>query len=159
EFTKETDIMDVRFDSGSSHQGVMATRPELEFPETMVLEGSDQYRGWFNSSLITSVAVTGKAPYKEVVSQGFNLDGNGEKMSNSIGNNNDPYEVITKIGAAITRLSVSTEDRAAVVRVSVVILSQTSETYRNIRKTMRFLLAKTTHFNTNEHAIAYNDPT
>src|SRR5699024_5461855 len=136
EFTKETDIMDVWFDSGSSHQGVMATRPELEFPETMVLEGSDQYRGWFNSSLITSVAVTGKAPYKEVVSQVFTLDGNGEKMSKSIGNIIDPNEVIKKMGAEIIRLWVSTVDTSADVRVSMDILSQTSETYRKIRNTM-----------------------
>ena len=159
EFTKETDIMDVWFDSGSSHQGVMATRPELEFPETMVLEGSDQYRGWFNSSLITSVAVTGKAPYKEVVSQGFTLDGNGEKMSKSIGNIIDPNEVIKKMGAEIIRLWVSTVDTSADVRVSMDILSQTSETYRKIRNTMRFLLANTTDFNPNEDAIAYEDLT
>ena len=159
EFTKETDIMDVWFDSGSSHQGVMATRPELEFPETMVLEGSDQYRGWFNSSLITSVAVTGKAPYKEVVSQGFTLDGNGEKMSKSIGNIIDPNEVIKKMGAEIIRLWVSTVDTSADVRVSMDILSQTSETYRKIRNTMRFLLANTTDFNPNEDAIAYDDLT
>ncbi|WP_288571963.1 isoleucine--tRNA ligase [uncultured Weissella sp.] len=159
EFTKETDIMDVWFDSGSSHQGVMATRPELEFPETLVLEGSDQYRGWFNSSLITSVAVTGKAPYKEVVSQGFTLDGNGEKMSKSIGNTIEPNEVIKQMGAEIIRLWVSTVDTSADVRVSMDILSQTSEIYRKIRNTMRFLLANTEDFNPNEDTVAYEDLT
>ncbi|SUP61205.1 Isoleucine--tRNA ligase [Weissella viridescens] len=85
EFTKETDIMDVWFDSGSSHTAVMAQRPELSFPEDLVLEGSDQYRGWFNSSLITSVAIHDKAPYRRVISQGFALDGNGDKCLSQLG--------------------------------------------------------------------------
>jgi isoleucyl-tRNA synthetase len=137
----------------------MATRPELDFPETLVLEGSDQYRGWFNSSLITSVAVTGKAPYKQVVSQGFALDGNGEKMSKSIGNTIEPNEVIKQMGAEIIRLWVTSVDTSADVRVSMDILAQTSETYRKIRNTMRFLLANTADFNPNEDTVVYDDMT
>lgn len=88
--------MDVWFDSGSSHQGVLEERKDLTYPADMYLEGSDQYRGWFNSSLITSVAVSGKAPYKQVVSQGFTLDGNGHKMSKSLGNTIAPIDVIKR---------------------------------------------------------------
>lgn len=157
EFTKETDIMDVWFDSGTSHQGVMATRPNLSFPEDLVLEGSDQYRGWFNSSLITGVAVTGKAPYKSVLSQGFVLDGNGEKMSKSLGNIISPNEVVKEMGAEIIRLWVTSVDSSADVRVSMDLLSQTSETYRKIRNTMRFLLANTADFDPKADTIAFDD--
>ena len=157
EFTKETDIMDVWFDSGTSHQGVMATRPNLSFPEDLVLEGSDQYRGWFNSSLITGVAVTGKAPYKSVLSQGFVLDGNGEKMSKSLGNIISPNEVVKEMGAEIIRLWVTSVDSSADVRVSMDLLSQTSETYRKIRNTMRFLLANTSDFDPKADTVAFDD--
>jgi isoleucyl-tRNA synthetase len=158
-FVKEMDIMDVWFDSGTSHQGVMATRPNLRFPEDLVLEGSDQYRGWFNSSLITSVAVTGKAPYKQVVSQGFTLDGNGEKMSKSIGNTIEPNEVVKEMGAEIIRLWVTSVDTSADVRVSMDLLAQTAESYRKIRNTMRFLLANTADFVPATDKVAYADLT
>ncbi|MDR3241388.1 MAG: isoleucine--tRNA ligase [Lactobacillaceae bacterium] len=158
-FTKETDIMDVWFDSGTSHQGVMAARPDLEFPADLYLEGSDQYRGWFNSSLITSVAATGHAPYKSILSQGFTLDGNGEKMSKSIGNTIEPNEVVKEMGAEIIRLWVTSVDSSQDVRVSMDLLKQTSETYRKIRNTMRFLLANTADFNPAEDAVAYADLT
>lgn len=118
-FTKENDIMDVWFDSGSSHQGVLEERDDLTYPADMYLEGSDQYRGWFNSSLITSVAVSNKAPYKQVLSQGFTLDGQGHKMSKSLGNTIAPIDVIKKMGAEIVRLWVTSVDTSADVRVSM----------------------------------------
>ena len=137
--------MDVWFDSGTSHQGVMATRPNLSFPEDLVLEGSDQYRGWFNSSLITGVAVTGKAPYKSVLSQGFVLDGNGEKMSKSLGNIISPNEVVKEMGAEIIRLWVTSVDSSADVRVSMDLLSQTSEhTVRSVTRCVSCWLTRQT---------------
>jgi isoleucyl-tRNA synthetase len=159
EFTKETDIMDVWFDSGSSHTAVMAQRPELSFPEDLVLEGSDQYRGWFNSSLITSVAIHDKAPYRRVISQGFALDGNGDKMSKSIGNTVSPNDITKKMGAEIIRLWVTSVDTSGDVRVSEDILSKTSEVYRKIRNTMRYLLSNTSDYNPMENAVPYRDLT
>lgn len=156
-FTKETDIMDVWFDSGSSHEGVLRNRPELKFPADMYLEGSDQYRGWFNSSITTSVAINGVAPYKAVLSQGFTLDGEGRKMSKSLGNTIVPETVIKQMGADILRLWVSSVDYESDVRVSMDILAQVSEVYRKIRNTMRFLLANTTDFDPKEHRVAYED--
>ncbi|MBM7544211.1 isoleucine--tRNA ligase [Periweissella beninensis] len=157
EFTKEEDIMDVWFDSGSSHQGVLATRNYLSNQADLYLEGSDQYRGWFNSSLITSVAVTGRAPYKSILSQGFVLDGQGRKMSKSEGNSIVPNDVIKQMGAEIIRLWVASVDTDSDVRVSMEILKQSSETYRKIRNTMRFLLANTSDYNAKTDAIAFND--
>lgn len=156
-FVKEEDIMDVWFDSGSSHQGVLAQRDYLPDQADLYLEGSDQYRGWFNSSLITSVAVTGKAPYKGLISQGFVLDGEGRKMSKSIGNTIVPNDVIKQMGAEIIRLWVASVDTDSDVRVSMEILKQSSETYRKIRNTMRFLLANTEDFDNNKDAVAYED--
>ncbi len=138
--------MDVWFDSGSSHEAVLRQRPELSFPADMYLEGSDQYRGWFNSSITTSVAINGVAPYKSVISQGFALDGEGRKMSKSLGNIIAPEKVIKQFGADILRLWVSSVDYEADVRVSMDILSQVAEVYRKIRNTMRFLLANTEDF-------------
>ncbi|MFN1208007.1 class I tRNA ligase family protein, partial [Enterococcus lactis] len=111
-FTKENDIMDVWFDSGSSHQGVCAERDYLTYPADLYLEGSDQYRGWFNSSLITSVAFSGKAPYKQLLSQGFTLDGEGHKMSKSLGNGIDPMDVIDKYGVDALRWFLATGNTA-----------------------------------------------
>lgn len=156
-FVKETDIMDVWFDSGSSHQGVLALRDYLKYPSDMYLEGSDQYRGWFNSSLITSVAVSGKAPYKQVLSQGFTLDGKGRKMSKSLGNTIVPSEVIDKMGAEIIRLWVLSVDSSADVRVSMGSFQQISESYRKFRNTMRFLLANTSDFDPKKDTVAYKD--
>lgn len=157
EFTKETDIMDVWFDSGSSHEAVLRQRPELSFPADMYLEGSDQYRGWFNSSITTSVAINGVAPYKSVLSQGFTLDGEGRKMSKSLGNTIVPDKVIKQFGADILRLWVSSVDYEADVRVSMDILGQVAEVYRKIRNTMRFLLANTDDFDPKKDAVAYED--
>ncbi|GAA5398936.1 isoleucine--tRNA ligase [Streptococcus uberis] len=157
EFTKETDIMDVWFDSGSSWNGVMNAREQLSYPADLYLEGSDQYRGWFNSSLITSVAVNGHAPYKAVLSQGFVLDGKGEKMSKSKGNIISPNDVAKQYGAEILRLWVTSVDTDNDVRVSMDILGQVSETYRKIRNTLRFLIANTSDFNPNTNRVAYEE--
>lgn len=139
-FRKEKDIMDVWFDSGSSFNGVLRTRKE-KFPADLYLEGSDQYRGWFNSSLIISTAVTGHAPYKNVLSHGFILDGNGNKMSKSLGNGIDPNKIISVYGADILRLWVASIDYQADVKISDNIIKQVAETYRKIRNTFKFLLA------------------
>ncbi|WML27546.1 isoleucine--tRNA ligase [Neobacillus sp. OS1-33] len=145
-FTKETDIMDVWFDSGSSHQAVLLERDDLVRPADLYLEGSDQYRGWFNSSLSTAVAVTGEAPYKGVLSHGFALDGEGRKMSKSIGNVVVPAKVMNQLGADILRLWVASVDYQADVRVSDPILKQVAEVYRKIRNTFRFLLGNLADF-------------
>ncbi|HFI0292236.1 TPA: isoleucine--tRNA ligase [Streptococcus suis] len=157
EFTKETDIMDVWFDSGSSWNGVMNARENLAYPADLYLEGSDQYRGWFNSSLITSVAVNGHAPYKAILSQGFVLDGKGMKMSKSLGNTILPSDVEKQFGAEILRLWVTSVDTSNDVRVSMDILGQVSETYRKIRNTLRFLIANTSDFNPASDAVAYEE--
>jgi len=156
-FTKETDIMDVWFDSGSSHQAVLEERDELVRPADIYLEGSDQYRGWFNSSLSTSVAVTGKAPYKAVISHGFALDGKGKKMSKSLGNVIIPNKVMKQLGADILRLWVSSVDYQADVRVSDDILKQVAEVYRKIRNTFRFLLGNLHDFDPKVNAVPYED--
>lgn len=156
-FTKETDIMDVWFDSGSSHQGVCAERDYLTYPADLYLEGSDQYRGWFNSSLITSVAYSGHAPYKQILSQGFTLDGKGCKMSKSLGNTIVPSEVIDKMGAEIIRLWVLSVDTSADVRVSMGSFQQIAESYRKFRNTVRFLLANTTDFDPAKDAVAFDE--
>ena len=157
EFTKEKDILDVWFDSGSSWSGVMEKRDGLHYPADLYLEGSDQYRGWFNSSLITSVAVTGKAPYKEVLSQGFVLDDKGHKMSKSLGNVISPNDVIKKMGAEIIRLWVAQADTTSDVAVSMGILQQSAESYRKIRNTFRYMLANTSDFDPKENRVAYAD--
>ena len=156
-FTKELDIMDVWFDSGSSHAGVLGIREELSFPADMYLEGSDQYRGWFNSSLTTSVAIHHQAPYKSVLSQGFVMDGEGKKMSKSLGNVISPAKEMKTKGADIIRLWVSSVDYESDVRISDDILNQVSEVYRKIRNTMRFMLANTTDFDPKAHAVAFED--
>ena len=137
-FVKETDIMDVWFDSGISHSGALVDRG-YKYPFDLYLEGSDQYRGWFNSSLITGTAVYGKAPYKAVVSHGFVLDGKGNKMSKSQGNVVDPNQVVNTYGADILRLWVASVDYQSDVRISDDIIKQITEQYRKIRNTLRFL--------------------
>ncbi len=146
EFTKELDIMDVWFDSGSSHQAVLSERQELQRPADLYLEGSDQYRGWFNSSLSTAVAISGEAPYKGVLSHGFTMDGEGKKMSKSIGNVIVPNDVMKQLGADILRLWVASVDYQADHRVSDKILKQVSEVYRKIRNTFRFFARKLARF-------------
>jgi len=156
-FTKEKDIMDVWFDSGSSHEGVLRGRDELQFPADLYLEGSDQYRGWFNSSITTSVAISGVTPYLAVLSQGFVLDGEGRKMSKSLGNVITPDKVVKQYGADILRLWVASVDTEADVRVSMEILGQVAEVYRKIRNTLRFMLANTSDFNPLENALSYGE--
>lgn len=157
QFSKETDIMDVWFDSGSSHQAVLLERDDLQRPADLYLEGSDQYRGWFNSSLSTAVAVTGKAPYKGVLSHGFTLDGEGRKMSKSIGNVVVPAKVMNQLGADILRLWVASVDYQADVRVSDAILKQVAEVYRKIRNTFRFLLGNLDDFNPAADLVSFEN--
>lgn len=152
-FRKETDTMDVWFDSGSSHEAVLREREELQWPADLYLEGSDQYRGWFNSSLSTAVAVYGEAPYKTVLSHGFALDGEGRKMSKSLGNVIVPQKVMDQLGADILRLWVASVDYTADVRVSDNILKQISEVYRKIRNTLRFLLGNLDDFDPAIHRV------
>ena len=156
-FTKETDIMDVWFDSGSSHEAVLMHREDHKRPADVYLEGSDQYRGWFNSSLSTSVAVTGKAPYKNVISHGFVLDGEGRKMSKSLGNVIVPANIQKQLGADILRLWVSSVDYQADVRISQDILKQVSENYRKIRNTFRFMLANLADYDPKQNVVAEKD--
>ncbi len=149
EFRKEKDIMDVWFDSGSSHFAVLeqpAVWPELRWPADMYLEGSDQYRGWFNSSLSTSVAVRGTAPYRQVLTHGFLVDEKGIKQSKSLGNTVDPLKVIDQMGADILRLWVASADYRSDLAVSNNILKQISDSYRKIRNTCRFLLGNLSDF-------------
>ncbi|HDG4511693.1 TPA: isoleucine--tRNA ligase [Staphylococcus pseudintermedius] len=157
EFTKEQDIMDVWFDSGSSHRGVLETRPELSFPADMYLEGSDQYRGWFNSSITTSVATRGRSPYKMLLSHGFVIDGEGKKMSKSLGNVIVPDTIVKQKGADIARLWVSSVDYLADVRISDEILNQVADVYRKIRNTLRFLLGNINDYNPATDRIAEAD--
>ncbi len=137
-FRKETDIMDVWFDSGSSSIGVLSEN-KLDYPADLYLEGSDQYRGWFNSSLIIGTAFKGVSPYKTVVSHGFVLDEKGNKMSKSLGNTIDPIKVCNTYGADILRLWVASQEYQSDLRIGDNLLKQVSETYRKIRNTLRFL--------------------
>lgn len=137
---KDQDIMDVWFDSGVSHLAVLETRKELKWPADLYLEGSDQHRGWFQTSLLTSVATRGKAPYKAVLTHGFIVDGEGRKMSKSLGNVIKPQEIIDKYGADILRLWVASTDYRNDVRISQGIINNLIESYRRIRNTIRFLL-------------------
>ncbi|ARU62327.1 isoleucine--tRNA ligase [Tumebacillus avium] len=153
-FRKETDTMDVWFDSGSSHMAVADARPELQWPADLYLEGSDQYRGWFNSSLSTAVAVRGEAPYKAVLSHGFTLDGEGRKQSKSLGNVVDPLKVMEQYGADILRLWVASVDYRSDMRVSDAILKQVAEVYRKIRNTFRYLLGNLNGFDPAQHSVS-----
>ena len=154
-FKKEKDIMDVWFDSGSSHTGVMIERG-YDYPVDLYFEGSDQYRGWFNSSLIIGVAAHGKAPYKTVLSHGFVLDGKGNKMSKSLGNTVDPIKLVNQYGADIVRLWATSVAYQQDVRISDDIMKQVAEGYRKIRNTMRFVLGNLNDFKASD-LIAVND--
>lgn len=154
EFRKETDIMDVWFDSGSSYH--VLKRRGLSYPADLYLEGSDQYRGWFNSSLITGVATTGVSPYKKIVSHGFVLDGQGRKMSKSLGNFIDPLTIINQQGADLLRLWVATVDYEQDVRISNDTMVQIAEGYRKIRNTIRFMLGNIHDFNPETDYVGYS---
>lgn len=147
EFDKEKDIMDVWFDSGSTHAAVLQERPYLKWPADLYLEGADQYRGWFQSSLLTSVATTGRAPYEAVLTHGWVVDGDGRKMSKSLGNGIEPQDIINQYGADVLRLWVASSDYHADIRISKDILKQLSESYRKIRNTARYILGNLNDFN------------
>ncbi|MFP4021668.1 MAG: isoleucine--tRNA ligase [Halanaerobium sp.] len=156
-FSKEEDIMDVWFDSGSSHKAVLETRDNLSWPAQVYLEGTDQYRGWFNSSLLTAVATEGRAPYNEVITNGFTVDKKGNKMSKSQGNVVSPHKVIDQYGADILRLWVASSDFKNDVKVSDNILKQNSEAYRRIRNTYRFILGNISDFDSDADYVDYED--
>ncbi|HHX01933.1 MAG TPA: isoleucine--tRNA ligase [Firmicutes bacterium] len=157
EFTKETDIMDVWFDSGVSHASVLQQRDEMRWPADMYLEGSDQHRGWFQSSLSTSVAAFDQAPYKSVLTHGFVVDGEGRKMSKSLGNVIGPAEVIKKFGADILRMWVASAEYRGDIRVSQEILQQLADAYRRIRNTARFIIGNLNDFDPEQDLVAYED--
>ena len=156
-FTKETDILDVWFDSGVSHQAVVKAATGRELPIELYLEGSDQHRGWFHSSLLTAVGLRGTAPYRSVLTHGFVVDAAGRKMSKSIGNVMAPKAVIDKFGAEILRLWVSAADYRDDIRISDSILKQLSDAYRRIRNTSRFMLGNLEDFKPDTDAVSYAD--
>ncbi len=156
EFVKETDIMDVWFDSGSTHQSVLVERG-IDYPADLYLEGADQYRGWFQSSLLTSVATKGIAPYKQVLTHGWTVDGEGKKMSKSLGNGISPQEVIKEYGADILRLWVLSSDYQSDVSLSKDILKQITEVYRKIRNTARYILGNISDFDPNKDMVKYEE--
>jgi len=154
-FIKENDILDVWFDSGVSHAAVLEQRPYLKSPADLYLEGSDQHRGWFHSSLLTAVGLRNKAPYNSVLTHGFVVDEHGRKMSKSVGNVIAPKEVIDKYGAEILRLWVSASDYRDDIRISDNILKQLSDAYRRIRNTCRFMLGNLYDFNPEKDTVSY----
>ena len=156
-FVKEKDIMDVWFDSGSSHAAVLRKRPELSWPADMYLEGSDQHRGWFQSSLLTSVATTGESPYRSVLTHGFIVDDKGKKMSKSLGNSVSPNDIVKRLGADILRLWVASADYTSDVGVSDGLLKQITEVYRRIRNTCRFLVQNIADFNPETDSVKYDE--
>jgi len=156
-FKKETDIIDVWFDSGVSHQAVLKKRDILDYPCELYLEGSDQHRGWFQSALITAMGIDGKAPYKQVLTHGFVVDGLGKKMSKSLGNVITPEEVMKKYGADILRLWVASSDYSEDVRLSGEILTRLADAYRKIRNTYKYLLSNLYDFDPEKDRVAYKD--
>jgi len=154
-FIKETDILDVWFDSGISHAAVLEARPYLKWPADLYLEGSDQHRGWFHSSLLTAVGTRNSAPYKSVLTHGFVVDADGKKQSKSLGNTIAPSEVIKKYGAEILRLWVSASDYRDDIRISDNILKQLSDAYRRIRNTCRFMLGNLFDFDPSKDSVPY----
>ena len=156
-FTKEKDIMDVWFDSGSSHMAVCDDRDDLVWPADLYLEGNDQYRGWFQSSLLTSIAVRKQAPYKIIITHGMIQDGEGRKMSKSKGNVIMPQEIMNKFGADVLRLWVVSADYRTDMRMSQDALKQLSEGYRKIRNTARYILSNINDFDPKTDMVAYAD--
>ncbi len=155
EFEKETDIIDVWFDSGVSHQAVLHRHPGLRFPADLYLEGSDQHRGWFQSSLTTSMALENESPFKSVLTHGFVMDGQGKKMSKSAGNVVTPQDVMKDFGADVLRLWVTSCDYQFDVRLSNEILKQLVDTYRKIRNTFRYFLSNLYDFDPAKHTVPY----
>ena len=157
DLAKEMDILDVWFDSGVSHAAVLKARKDLSWPADLYLEGGDHHRGWFKSSLLTSVATTGRAPYDAVLTHGFTVDGSGKKMSKSSGNVVAPQEVIDKYGAEVLRLWVSAADYRDDIRISQEILTHLAEAYRRIRNTGRYLLGNLADFDPAKDRVSDKD--
>ncbi|HMY00306.1 MAG TPA: isoleucine--tRNA ligase, partial [Agitococcus sp.] len=155
-YLKVTDTLDVWFDSGVTHSCVL-TRPDLRYPADLYLEGSDQHRGWFQSSLLTALAANGDKPFKTVLTHGFTVDEKGHKMSKSLGNVVSPQDIMKTLGADIIRLWVAATDYSGEMSVSKVILERMSDAYRRIRNTMRFLLANLAGFDPAQHLVPTND--
>jgi isoleucyl-tRNA synthetase len=153
DYQKLTDTLDVWFDSGSTHFAVLKQRPELAWPADLYLEGSDQHRGWFQSSLLTGCATTGRAPYRQLLTHGFTVDGKGEKMSKSKGNVVVPQKVIDQLGADVLRLWAASTDYSGEMSISDEILKRVTDIYRRIRNTLRFLLANLSDFDAARHAL------
>ena len=156
-FTKETDIMDVWFDSGSTHAAVLDERPYLHFPADIYLEGGDQYRGWFQSSMLTSIAAKGVAPYKQIITHGWTVDGEGKAMHKSLGNAVGPEEVIKDYGADLLRLWVASADYTQDMRISKEIMKQLSDAYLKIRNTARYMLGNLNGFDPDNDAVAWEN--
>ena len=156
-FSKETDIMDVWFDSGSTWAAVAAERPYLKYPADLYLEGGDQYRGWFQSSMLTSIAVNGVAPYKQIATHGWTVDGEGKAMHKSLGNAVSPDEVIKEYGADMLRLWVASADYTQDMRISKDIMKQLSQAYLKIRNTARYMLGNLAGFDPDKDRVAYGE--
>ncbi len=156
-FERERDILDVWFDSGSSHEAVLAQRPELRWPADLYLEGTDQYRGWFQSSLLVGVGTRGRAPYDGVLTHGFVVDTHGRKMSKSIGNVIAPQQIIKDSGADVLRLWVAMVDYRDEIRLGKEVLARTVEAYRKIRNTFRYLLSNLYDFDPAVHTVRHAD--
>jgi isoleucyl-tRNA synthetase len=156
-YTKVTDTLDVWFDSGVTHEAVLQRRDYLQYPADLYLEGSDQHRGWFQSSLKTAIAINAAPPYKAVLTHGFTVDGEGRKMSKSIGNTISPQTVMNNLGADVLRLWVAATDFSGEMSVSDEILNRQADSYRRIRNTARFLLSNLTGFDPVQHSVAFED--
>ncbi len=156
EFEKETDIIDVWFDSGVSHQAVIGLRDELTYPADLYLEGSDQHRGWFQSSLLTAVGCNNTSPFKTVLTHGFIVDGDGKKMSKSMGNVISPDDIIKKYGADILRLWIASVDYTGDIRISNEIITQLSDAYRRIRNSFKYLMGNINDFDPEKNTVPYN---
>jgi isoleucyl-tRNA synthetase len=157
DFEKSEDILDVWFDSGVSHQAVLRGNPDLGLPADMYLEGSDQHRGWFQTSLISSYAIDGRAPFREVLTHGFVVDGDGKKMSKSLGNVISPQEIYNLYGAEILRLWVASSNYSDDIRISKEIIARLVEAYRKIRNTARFILGNLYDYPPDESRVEYKD--
>ncbi len=156
-YDKATDVMDVWFDSGTVHHSVSQIRPEISAPADLYLEGSDQHRGWFHSSLLTSVAMHGRAPYRAVLTHGFTVDDKGRKMSKSIGNVLVPQKLTSTLGADVVRLWVAATDYSNEMSVSDEILKRMADSYRRMRNTLRFLLGNLHGFDPDRHSVPWNE--
>ena len=156
-YVKVTDTLDVWFDSGVTHSCVLKRRDGLSYPADLYLEGSDQHRGWFQSSLLTALAANGDKPFKTVLTHGFTVDAQGRKMSKSLGNVVAPQDIMKTLGADIIRLWVAATDYRGEMSVSKEILDRMSDAYRRIRNTMRFLMANLASFDPEQHLVATDD--